>query len=74
MVLSRLGAFGFQIVSADADRAVRASLVKVKREIPYVDAFGVELAGEAPDRVFVTADFDFKPASRDVKIEFLPAT
>jgi PIN domain nuclease of toxin-antitoxin system len=73
MVLSRLGAFGFQIVPADADRAVRASLVKLKRDIPYVDAFGVELTAEAQDRVFVTADFDFKPASRDVKIEFLPA-
>jgi hypothetical protein len=31
--------------------------VKVKRQIPYVHAF----------------DFDFKPASRDVKIEFLSA-
>jgi hypothetical protein len=38
-----------------------------------VDAFGLELAARSSDRVFVTADFDFKPASRDVKIEFLPA-
>ncbi len=73
LVLSRLSAFGFEVVPADAERAVRASLIKLKRQIPYVDAFGVELAAEARDRVFVTADFDFKPASRDVKIEFLPA-
>jgi PIN domain nuclease of toxin-antitoxin system len=73
LVLSRLSAFGLGVVAADADRAVRASLIKLKRQIPYVDAFGVELAAEARDRVFVTADFDFKAASREVKIEFLPA-
>jgi predicted nucleic acid-binding protein len=73
LVLSRLSAFGFQIVGPDADRAVRASMIKVKRDIPYVDAFGVELAADSRDRVFVTADFDFKPANRDVTIEFLPA-
>lgn len=73
LVLSRLSAFGLQIVPADADRAVRASLIKLKRDIPYVDAFGVELAADSGDRIFVTADFDFKPASRDVTIEFLPA-
>ena len=72
LALSRLYAFGLQIVPADADRAVRASLVKLKRKIPYVDAFGVELAADSKDHVFVTADFDFKPASRDVAIEFLP--
>lgn len=73
LVLSRLSAFGFEVVPADGERAVRASLIKLKRQIPYVDAFGVELAAEARDRVFVTADFDFKAAARDVKIEFLPA-
>jgi predicted nucleic acid-binding protein len=73
LVLSRLSAFGFEVVPADADRAVRAALIKLKRQIPYVDAFGVELAADGGDRVFVTADFDFKPASRDAKIEFLPA-
>jgi predicted nucleic acid-binding protein len=73
LALSRLHAFGLEIVSADADRAVRASLVKLKRGIPYVDAFGVELAADSADRVLVTADFDFKSASRDVAIEFLSA-
>jgi len=72
MVLSRLSAFGIQVVAADGDRAVRAALIKVKREIPYVDAFGVELAGDSGEHVFVTADFDFKGAGRDVAIEFLP--
>jgi predicted nucleic acid-binding protein len=73
LVLSRLSAFGFQVVAADAERAVGAALIKLKRGVPYVDAFGVELAASAAERVFVTADFDFKPASRDVTMEFLPA-
>jgi predicted nucleic acid-binding protein len=74
LALSRLSAFGFEVVPADAQRAVRASLIKLKLQIPYMDAFGVELATGARDRVFVTADnFDFKPASRAAKIEFLPA-
>ena len=71
-VLSRLSAFAFEVVPADAERALRAALIKLKRQIPYVDAFGLELAAESSDRIFVTADFDFKPAGRDVKIEFLP--
>ena len=73
LVLSRLSSFGLPIIAADAERAVRSSLIKLKREIPYVDAFGIELASDSRDHVFVTADFDFKPASRDVTIEFLPA-
>jgi PIN domain nuclease of toxin-antitoxin system len=73
LLLSRLSAFGLQVVAADANRAVRASLIKLKRDLPYVDAFGVELAGDSGDHIFVTADFDFKPAARDVAIEFLPA-
>jgi predicted nucleic acid-binding protein len=72
-VLSRLGAFGLKVVSADGDSAVRAALIKVETGIPYVDSFGVELAGRGLNRVLVTADFDFKAASRDVTIEFLPA-
>lgn len=72
-VLSRLGSFGLQVAAADGDSAVRAALIKLETGIPYVDAFGVELAGRGTNRVLVTADFDFKPASRDVTIEFLPA-
>jgi PIN domain nuclease of toxin-antitoxin system len=73
LVLSRLTAFGLQVVAVDADRAVRAALIKFRRHISYVDSFAIELTAERPDRVFVTADSDFKPATRDVKIEFLPA-
>ena len=72
LVLSRLSSFGLQIVAADADRAVLAAFIKFKRAVPYVYAFGVEFATGARDRVFVTADYDFKPASHDVKMEFLP--
>lgn len=70
--LARLEAFGSEVVPASAERAVRASLIKLKRKIPYVDAFGVELAADSPDYVLVTADFDLKPASKGIKIEFLP--
>lgn len=72
-VLSRLGAIGIQVIAADGDSAVRAALIKLDTGIPYVDSFGVELASRGSNRVFVTADFDFKAAARDVKIEFLPA-
>jgi predicted nucleic acid-binding protein len=70
--LSRLYSFGFEIVPATADRAMRAALIKVERKIPYADAFGVELASGSPEHVLVTADFNLKRAMRDVKIEFLP--
>lgn len=71
-VLSRLRDFGMQVAVTDADRSVRAALIKIQRGLPYVDAFGVAITAEIEDAVLVTADFDFKPASRDVKIEFLP--
>ncbi len=73
LTLARLAAFGLRIVAADAERSVRAALVSLDRKLPYVDAFGVELAAQIEDCVLVTADFDFKAAIRDVKIEFLPA-
>jgi len=73
LVLSRLAAFGIPVVSVDADRAVRAALIRFKTSIPYVDAFGVELTTDSGERVFVTADFDFKAATQQVTIEFLPA-
>ena len=73
LALSRLAAFGFELVPATSERALRAALIKLKRKIPYVDAFGVELVADSSDHVLVTADFDLKPASRDIQIEFLPA-
>jgi predicted nucleic acid-binding protein len=72
LVVSRLYAFGLEIVPATAERAVRAALIKVQRKISYADAFGVELVSDAPGHVLVTADFDLKAAIHDAKIEFLP--
>jgi hypothetical protein len=60
LALARLEAFGLEVVPASAESAVRTSLIKLKREIPYVDAFGVELAADSPDHVLVTADFRFE--------------
>ena len=71
LALARIEAFGIEIVPATSERAVRAALIKLKRKVPYADAFGVELAGESPNHVLVTADFDLKPASRDINLEFL---
>ncbi len=51
LVLSRLTSFGIPIIAADADRAVRSSLIKLKRQIPYVDAFGIELASDSRERL-----------------------
>ena len=72
LVVSRLLAFGMEIMPVAPEQAVRAALIKVSRKIPYADAFGVELAAEFSDHVLVSADFDLKAAARGVKIEFLP--
>jgi predicted nucleic acid-binding protein len=71
-VLSRLASLGLQVVTADGAAAMRAALIKLKLGVPYTDSFAVELARRESNRVLVTADFDFKAASREVKIEFLP--
>ena len=71
-VLARLLAFGMEIVPVTPERAVRAALIKTARNIPYADAFAVELAGDSSEHILVTSDFDLKAATRDVKIEFLP--
>ena len=70
--LSRLAAFGIELVPATAARAVRSGLIKSALKIPYADAFGVDLASDSADHVLVTADFDVKPAEHDIAIEFLP--
>jgi PIN domain nuclease of toxin-antitoxin system len=64
---------GVEVVPASADRAVKAGIIKATRGIPYADCFAVELAGDSPDHVLMTADFNAKPAENDVRIEFLPA-
>lgn len=70
-VLARLQSFGIEIIPATAERAVHSALIKVQRKIPYADAFGVDLASDSRQHIFVTADFDVKPAEQDVRIEFL---
>src|SRR5882757_8760943 len=66
--LSRLSAFGFEIVSVTAARAVHSATIKNVRKIPYADAFGVNLAGDSAEHILVTADFDVKPAEQDIRI------
>lgn len=72
VVTSRLSAFGMEIVAVTGERAARSAVIKQRFGIPYADAFGVDLAGDSPDHVLVTADFDVAPAKQDVRIEFLP--
>lgn len=71
-VLQRLAAMGVQIVPVTAEQAIEAALVRADYKVPYVDAFGAAIAAQ-PNHVFVTADFDLKPAAKVANIEFLPA-
>ncbi len=70
-VLQRLIAMGIEIVPVTAEQAIAAAQIKLDYKIPYVDAFGAVI-GSAPNHVFVTADFDLKPAAQFGRIEFLP--
>jgi len=70
-VMGRFSYLGLELVPATPDRAVRAAILKAELEIRYVDAFGVELAQSTPC-IFVTADYDLKPAANRAKILFLP--
>ena len=72
LVLQRLLQFGIEVVPVTAEQAIGAALIRADHKIPYVDAFGAALA-TAPDYVFVTADFDLKPAASIANLEFLPA-
>lgn len=71
-IVGELLSLGLEIIPATGERAVRSALLKARLGIPYVDAFGVELACDSPEHCFVTADFDVKPAVGEVQIEFLP--
>jgi len=72
-VLDSLMPLKLEIVSASGERAARAADLRSNRNISYVDAFAVELTMDSPDRVLVTADFDFKAVEDLARIEFLPA-
>ena len=69
---ARLRSLSLEIVPVTEQRAARAAAIRLRYNIPYVDAFGIELASDTPDYRLVTADFDFKPAESDISIEFLP--
>lgn len=70
-IMDRFSYLGLDFVPATTERAVRAAILKVELKIPYVDAFGVELAQSTPC-TFVTADYDLKPAADRAEILFLP--
>jgi PIN domain nuclease of toxin-antitoxin system len=71
-VLDSLIPLDLEVVSASAERAVRAAEIKVDRKVSYADAFAIELAMDSPDHVLVTADYDFKVVDDLARIEFLP--
>lgn len=72
-ILSGLLPVEAEIVSADAECAMRAADLRVDRKISYADAFALELAMRSSDHVLVTADYGFKAVDDLAKIEFLPA-
>ncbi len=61
------------IVSATAERAVRAAEIRIDRQLSYADAFALDLAMTSPDYILLTADFGFKSVDDLARIEFLPA-
>jgi len=70
-ILSSLLPSEANIVSATADRAVRAAALRVDKNVPYADAFALDLAMDSPDHLLVTADYGFKAAEDLARIEFL---
>ena|SRR5271165_4096162 len=68
---SKLRALPLTIMAVDADRAEEAGIFKQDFKVPYADAFAGSLAMREK-ATLVTADFDFKSATRAIKIEFLP--
>lgn len=71
-IMAKLMALRIEVIPASADRAIGSARIQARLKIPYVDCFGVELAYDSPYHIFVTADFDLKPAASEVQIEFLP--
>jgi predicted nucleic acid-binding protein len=70
-VLAQFVGLGIEVIPVTDERAERAALLQGELKIPYLGAFGVELAESAPC-TFVTADYDLKPAAKRVQIAFLP--
>lgn len=61
------------VAPIDRARAERAAHWRIQTGLSFADSFALELALESPDRVLVTADYDFKAAEHLVAMEFLPA-
>lgn len=72
-LLQRLLLMDLRVVSATAERAVRAAELRVDRKMSNADSYAIELAMDSPDHVLVTADYDFKAVADLARIEFLPA-
>jgi predicted nucleic acid-binding protein len=68
---SQLRALPLAILAADDGQAEAAGILKQDLNLPYADAFAASLA-MLKGATLVTADFDFKPAAKTLKIEFLP--
>jgi len=71
-IASQLSELAIKVVPVDLTRAARTAIIHVSRKIPFADSFAVELAQDSREHLLITADFDFKPAERDIAIEFLP--
>ena len=69
--MERFSYLGLEFMPVTPESAIRAAILKAELKIPYVDAFGIELAENVPC-TFVTADYDMKPAADRVEILFLP--
>jgi predicted nucleic acid-binding protein len=71
-ILDHLSLFQLRVEAATAERAVRAAEIKQDRQLPYADAFALELAMDSADHLLLTADYDFKAVADLARIEFLP--
>jgi predicted nucleic acid-binding protein len=71
-VLDSLTSLPVNIVSVTGSLAEDAARFKEQFKVPYADAFAGALA-RRENVTLVTADYDFKSAAADIKIEFLPA-
>ena len=70
--ISKVEFLAIEIIPLTQDRATQAAQLRHRFNLPFVDAFGLELAYNMLDHHLVTADFDLKPAAGDISIEFLP--
>jgi len=71
-MVASLRSLPLTIVGASAAHAEQAAWFKDQFRVPYADAFAGALA-ESEHVPLVTADYDFKTAAAEMKIEFLPA-